>query len=393
MNIFERYDNESLTEYVVRLADKKKQDKLITWQGIADAIEVEFGVSRSERWVRRLANDSMIQDSSLDELEKAAFDLDEKRLALKKERVKLSDERAQNNAYVRKLAREETIKEIAAQTAQEIGSKKLLPTYNFVTRSAKDDVEAILCISDWHYGIEIKNPWNEFNPEICKTRVACLRDKVIEHIKTHKVSKLHIANLGDLIAGRIHLGLRLESRFDVITQTIQVSEILAEFISALSKYVEIKYYDVLDNHSRLEPNKNDAQDLETLARIIPWYLKERLKDNSKVEVCENEFGWDLMTFEAAGHKVIGVHGDKDKPLTVIDHVSMMTERHYDLVLTAHLHHFSCDEKNRAVAVSNSSLMGTDSFAQKLRLSATPSQNLIIVSKNNPTECIYRITLK
>ena len=335
----------------------------------------------------------MIQDSSLDELEKAAFDLDEKRLALKKERVKLSDERAQNNAYVRKLAREETIKEIAAQTAQEIGSKKLLPTYNFVTRNAKDDIEAILCISDWHYGIEIKNPWNEFNPEICRTRVACLRDKVIEHIKTHKVSKLHIANLGDLIAGRIHLGLRLESRFDVITQTIQVSEILAEFISALSKYVEIKYYDVLDNHSRLEPNKNDAQDLETLARIIPWYLKERLKDNSKVEVCENEFGWDLMTFEAAGHKVIGVHGDKDKPLTVIDHVSMMTERHYDLVLTAHLHHFSCDEKNRAVAVSNSSLMGTDSFAQKLRLSATPSQNLIIVSKNNPTECIYRITLK
>ena len=31
---------------------------------------------------------------------------------IKKERIKLSDERTQNNAYIRRISREETIKEI-----------------------------------------------------------------------------------------------------------------------------------------------------------------------------------------------------------------------------------------------------------------------------------------
>lgn len=395
---YKRQSNESLDAFLLRLAEEKKINKNITWQGIADALGINFGIEKSERWVRRkVAELSFGEDDTnsveeIDDLSVEAKKVFEKTLEMRKERVKIADERTQVNAYVRKLSREETLKEIAFETAKELSSKKLLPVYNSLSRVVDPEKEAILCISDWHYGIEIKNPWNEFSPEVCRNRVAQLRDKVIEHLKTHKIGKLYIANLGDLIAGRIHLGLRLDSRIDVITQTIQVSEILAEFMSSISKYVEINYYDVLDNHSRLEPNKNDAQDLETLARIIPWYLKERLKENTKIQICENKFGWDLMTFESLGHKIIGVHGDKDKPLAVIDHVSMMTEQHYDLVLTAHLHHYACDEKNRTICVSNSSLMGTDSFAQKLRLSATPSQNLIILSRGNPTECIYRITL-
>ena len=37
-------------------------------------------------------------------------------------------------------------------------------------------------------------------------------------------------------------------------------------------------------------------------------------------------------------------------------------------------------------------MGTDDYAQQLRLSSKPSQNLIIVSKENPVECVYKINL-
>ena len=70
----------------------------------------------------------------------------------------------------------------------------------------------------------------------------------------------------------------------------------------------------------------------------------------------------------------------------------MTQKHYDLVCAAHLHHFNCEEKNETVLVSNSSLMGTDEYAEKLRLSAKPSQCLIIVSKENAVEQIYKINL-
>ena len=395
MDIFERLADETLENYILRLSDAKKFDKQITWQSIADNISIQFGIVRSESWVRSVVRKSMdLEDGEelLSSILEAKQSLVDKTLELKKERVKLQDERTQNNAYVRKLAREDTIKEIAFEVANKFNETKFLPRYNNIKNVTNVDKEAILCVSDWHYGLDFKNPWNEFSPEICRDRVAKLRDKTIEYLKKHKISKLHLVNLQDLIAGRIHLGLRLESRYDVITQTIHVSEILAELISSLSRYVYVDYYDSLDNHSRIEPNKNDAQDLETLCRIIPWYLKERLKDNEKVAFKENTFGYDLITFETLGYKVIAAHGDRD-PVKNIDHLSMMTEQHYDILLTAHMHHFNCEEKNRCVALGNSSLMGVDSYAQKLRLSADPSQNLIIVSKDNPVECVYRILLK
>jgi hypothetical protein len=71
---------------------------------------------------------------------------------------------------------------------------------------------------------------------------------------------------------------------------------------------------------------------------------------------------------------------------------MMTEQHYDMLLIAHEHHFQCNEKNKTIALGNGTLMGTDGYAQKLRLSSTPSQNFIVVTKENVTECIYRIIL-
>ena len=395
MNIFERLADESLENYILRLSDAKRSDKTITWQSIADNVGVQFGVVRSESWVRRVVKESLnLVDGEdlLTSLEEAKQSLVDKTLELKKERVKLQDERTQNNAYVRKLAREETIREIASSAAKEISSKKFLPTYNTINKPTNSEKEAILCISDWHYGLDFKNPWNEFSPEICKQRVAKLRDKTIEYLRKDRISKLHLVNLQDLIAGRIHLGLRLESRFDVITQTLHVSEILAELITALTKYVSVDYYDVLDNHSRLEPIKSDAQDLETLCRIIPWYLKERLKDNKKFTLNKNVWGDEIASFDVLGYKIIGVHGHKDSPTSVLSKMNNFTNMHNDIILMAHRHHMSMDESCNTALVCNGSLMGTDSFASGLRLTSQPSQCLILCDKNIGLECIYRIAL-
>ena len=392
--IFIKKEGESITNYVLRLAEERKTNRQVTWQGIADALFTQYGVARSEAWVRKLVKDELgllsEEEELLEALNEAKSDLDSKLLDLKKERVKVGDERTQNQAYVRKLSREETLKEIALLTAQEMSSKKLLSEPTLKT-NLNNECEAILCIGDWHYGMDFKNPWNEYSPEICKKRVAELRDKTIAYLKKNNCSLLHLVNLQDLIAGRIHLGLRLESRFDVITQTMQVAEILAEFISDLSDVCPVNYYDSLDNHSRLEPSKSDAQDLETLCRMIPWYLKERLKSNEDVLICENEYGHDLVTFETLGHKVIASHGDRDTKGRALN-LAGMTKEFYDLILTAHLHHFWADSCNNMSMIGNGSLMGTDTFAKNLRLNSDPSQTLIIVTPENVREAIHIITL-
>jgi hypothetical protein len=248
----------------------------------------------------------------------------------------------------------------------------------------------ILVLSDWHYGLEVNTYFNRYNPKICKLRLQMLLDKVIEKGVQLGFTKLYIVNLSDLIAGRIHQTIRLQSRIDVITQTMEVSEILAEFMHNLSKYFQIEYYDCLDNHSRIEPNKKESLDLESLTRITSWYLKERFRDIDSVTINDNDVSEDIITFEVLGHKVVATHGHKDKSDQVIDNLSLFTQDHYDLVLSAHEHHFSADEKNNTVRFSYGTLMGSDDYSESLRLTSTPSQLLIVASEDNITEYVCRI---
>ena len=400
--------DEEVLETIEELISKKIVYGL-TWQGIADRIFDSYNVDRSEKWYRDYAKKFSIEiiDPTEDEnyevegiteetIEDEYDDIDEEailkalKLEVQKEKVKLSDERIQNNAYIRAMAREETLKEIAADFADKMNKEKVLKDYE--SHFCVGDTSAILQLSDWHFGMEIDSYFNKYNPEIAVQRLEKLKNQVIEKCQKNNVQTLYVVNLSDLIAGRIHLQIRLQSRFDVIDQVMKVSELLAEFLTQLSKHFNVEYYDCLDNHSRLEPNKALSMKLESLSRIVTWYLKDRqLNDNINIHT-NNTYGMDIIDFNIGKFNILGVHGDIDKPATIVKTLTTYTQKHYDMILTAHYHHFSADEENNTLVISNGSLMGTDTYAQDLRLTSAPSQNLIIVSDNNVCECIYRINL-
>lgn len=381
-------EGESFDDYKVRVYLLKQRGEIdLTWIQIAEMFKQTFGIAKHDTtWLR----DSQRTLSAHNNLQ--VDNIEEIILTIKKERCKLADERAQNNAYIRRLSREETIKEIAIEAAKEMSSKKVLPTYDTLVFTNKNQ-EAIIQISDWHYGIEIDNFLNRFDPEECVKRVAMLLEHAKTYLNMKHVRKIHVVNLGDLIAGRIHSQIRLQSRYDVVTQTLHIAEILAEFLTELSSIAPVEYYDCLDNHSRIEPDKTQHLDLESLARIIPWFLRYRLENNN-IHINVNSINEDIITFNVLDGKYVvgGVHGHKDRPQKVVDNLTMMTKIDFDLILTAHLHHFSCDEKNETVVVSNGSLMGTDSYAIDLRLSSTPSQNIIIVNDKTVIDDIHRVVL-
>lgn len=444
-----KQSHETHSQYIGRICASKKQFNL-TWKDVQQICNKELGVVHSDSWYRKGYKngdfdltifgtsgyvsvvttdqvdkayvDQKIQEATVttsassddccngdcencpdfleclytahETLEEQQEELNNTLLELRKEKVKVSDEKNQMRAYVRRIAREETIKEIASEFADKMNKKYLLPAPAEANRfnNEKQPREGILLLSDWHYGMVCDNAWNKFDPDICQKRVSTLLLRVCEQIQRNKLQKVTVLNLSDLIAGRIHTQIRIESRCDVITQTMEVSELLADFLNQLSLITKVDFYDCLDNHSRLEPNKNDSMDLESLVRIIPWYLRQRLSHNSQIRICDNEFSADIITCKVLSHDVIGVHGDHDSPINGIDKLSLMTHRHYDLFCTAHRHHMYCEEKNHCIIVGNSSLMGTDSYAEKLRLSCDPSQTLIIATEDNVCECIYRIKL-
>lgn len=377
-NLVEADNVDSAIEYLVR----NKETENLTWTDISDLINDYFGFSRSRHYYSR--NYSYMINEPIS--------VDDKILELQKERYKINDELTQNRAYIRRLSREDTIKEIAKNAVDNISKKKFLEPiiYDLSESKLREEKEGILCLSDWHYGIEINNAWNIYNPQIASQRLSQLLKEVIEIGEKENIYAINVLDLGDLIAGRIHLTIRLESRVDVITQIMDVSEMMCEFLNELANHFEVHYYSCVDNHSRLEPNKSDSLDLESLVRITYWYIKNRMGD--RIHIHSNEFGDDIITFKMYNFNVLAVHGDKDKPSQIIDSISRMTHSHYDLICTAHLHHFQCDEKNETVICGNGSLMGTDSYAASLRLSSRPSQNLIISTPKNVIQNIYRIVV-
>lgn len=411
-----KLEKESDMEYIYRICSLKEQLNL-TWKQIAELFKDNLGIYYSPSYYSKNfkagnfnAKIESITTSSCDGTCETCDDLPEclsewseqlsdkeeyvnrklHELAMKK--VEVSDLVTQNNAYIRRLSREQTIRDIAHDYAETMSGKKILEAPWLGNWANLSDAEGVLLLSDWHYGMVCDNPWNKFDPDICKERVSKLLAKAIQIIKKEEISHLHVLDLADLIAGRIHTQIRIESRFDVITQTMQVAEILAEFLNELSYHCEISFYSCLDNHSRLEPNKKESMDLESLARLIPWYLVERLKSNDCIEICENTYGADIITCKVAGHNVIGVHGDNDSPTHALERLSLMTHQHYAMLCTAHLHHMSLNEEHQSMVVSNSSLMGVDRYAEKLRLTSDPSQTFIVATPENVCECIYRIKL-
>lgn len=388
----------------------EKEIKEYTWDDIAEILNTENACNFSESFYRKrykqlleneveaLSNpekqESTIPntDTSLSESTPQTERLENLLREIRKEKAKLSDERVQNGAYIRAISREETLKEIARSAVEQISSRKILGNENVCISSGGNN-EAVLVISDWHYGLVCNNAWNKFSPEIAEQRINKLKHEVIRHCTDAEVSKLFVINLSDLICGRIHLPLRLESRFDVITQTMRVSEILSEFLDDLSAYFDIEYYDCEDNHSRVEPNKADSLHIENFTRIIKWYLSSRLSSNKRINIhVENEYSEDIISFYCNGFRFVAVHGDKDKMSNVVENLSLMTHERLDIVLTAHMHHFAGDEVNETVVLQNGALVGTDRYAASIRKSSVPSQNLIIVSQDNPTEDIHRIIL-
>lgn len=371
-----------MDQALLREVENKNQTKN-SWKTVAKTLSDELGETiteqsckkRYQRYLKKIDCDS----SDVVDQQKLLWTI--------------RDERNQVNEIVRKLSREETLKDIAKEVVEQLGNKcKLDPIQLEINSEAKSkaEKEAILQISDWHYGVNINSALNSYSTDICKERVQKLLREVATRCVLENVTKLTVVNLGDMIAGRIHYRITVNSRIDVITQVIEVTELISQFLYNLSKFVKIDYYDTLDNHGRIEPDKNKALELESLVRITTWVLKERLY--GIVNFYDNEFADDIATFKILNQKIIGVHGHKDPVVTLTQKLQMVTRTSYDLVLVAHNHSFGADESNETIVVRNGSLMGTDDHAMDHRWSSNPSQNLIFVTEENPIDSIQRILL-
>lgn len=304
------------------------------------------------------------------------------RQELYKEKCRVQDQKREYNKLLREQARYEHLVDRMEKAIEAVEPLKLGGCYE----PNPTEIEAVLILSDFHYGLEVDNVLNEYNTDIAKERLGILLDKVIYYCNIHRVQKLHLGLAGDLICGAIHLQSRVAAEEDLISQVINVSELLANFINSLKSNIpEVKVWGVIGNHSRVNADKKSNMPAENFERLIFKYIEMRLPS---VTVATNGLE-DWITFRVKDKLVFMTHGDKDSLGNIKLHAVNLLGEVPDRIYFGHIHHLNIKDDNGTEIVVNGSIVSTDEYAMGLRVHTKPYQILQVFDKD---VCTYKLEL-
>lgn len=392
---YKKKSDENENQYILRICSLKEQNSW-TWKDIAKILNNSLGNNFDESAYRKRYQHfkSMMNDneSNLFSEDNYLKRIREERRELEKAKKQFQDQRREYNKLIANSARYEHLEEELIKAAMNLNEKKMLTEHKHLLDVS--DNEALLILSDWHYGMVTDNIWNQFNVDICKQRVDELCQKAKSYLKTHHVNTLHIMLLGDFINGSIHSTVRVASEENTCEQLMHVSELLAETIFELSSVVnEVKVYSTYGNHARTIQNKNDSIHSDNLERILPWWLKCRFMLNNKVNIYDMPY--EFIECYICGHSVIGVHGDLENFGKLgIDMYTLFSKQYgidVEYVFMGDKHHNRQYDTYGIETTLVSSLCGTDNYANEKRLYAKAGQTLCIFNEDVGKVCTYNIT--
>lgn len=396
-NNLKRLDGETQDQYFYRVCSMK-ESLGFTWPQMTEIFNAEFGCSKGDTAYRKQwAAFNKVFNANADKLvgENAyTNELQEQLDEIYKAKRQLWDQRREYNKILASDARAEHLTEKLIEVANAMPMHDYSDMFEF--KSIDSNKEAVLLLSDWHYGQVSNNIWNTYNTTICKERVAKLFDKVSMALQEHCVKKLHIVLLGDLVNGSIHTSSRVAAEENTCEQLMHVSEIIANFINTLSVFVEsIDVYSTYGNHARTIQNKEDSIHSDNLERIVPWWLKQRLKINPRINIIDSEF-YEFIYFNVCGYNVVCTHGDLDQfkqlGLTINSLFSKKYGKTIDYTFSGDKHHLESFEQFGIESTLVGSLCGTDEFANNKRLYSKPMQTLCIFTPVDGKLCSYNIKL-
>ena len=320
-------------------------------------------------------------------------ELDRKKIELQAERQKFYDQRNAFNKLVRERSRQEELNEILVKSIQEGDLPRLdyeFDPYGVVTQSAND---LLVSLNDIHYGATVENYWNTYNSDICREMMCRYLDRIIQIARTHSSQNCIIWANGDEISGNIHKSITVTNKENVIEQIKGVSELIAEFIAELSKhFVTVTFVSVAGNHSRLDPNKDNALVSERLDDLIEWYLAARLQSFENVIIGGGEKVDETMyLIDVRGKTYCGVHGDFDGSPSKIQALQTMARKPLYAVLSGHLHHCKIDDVQGIRTIMAGSFLGMDDYCVQKRIYGRPEQ-MVCVCDETGVRCSYNVSL-
>ena len=410
MNIekFDKLEDETSEEYQVRLSNLKLiEGEDLDWEDIKELLSSEkhrdtlrregYGIALASKVFENKIN--KIYEEHYKELkevknevnkeisDKRIKEIDNKVLQLEKEKIKLKDQRNDLNAIKRTIARTEHLMECMEDKIEELGkAKPLLGNVELIQQTSER--EGVVVLTDIHYGADVDNILDCYNPKICEEKLNYFLVKIIQYAEENKITTLNVLGLGDFITGLIHNINRIDSRLLITEQVINISELIAEFINELSKRFYVRYALINGNHSRIVAEKDNSREEENFTEFIRPFVKSRLRDNRNVEYIEHK-DCGIIEVDILGNKCLGIHGDNDRDKN-LDRLIQMYDYPIDYIFRGHFHQAKQFDVNTTTVICGGAF-GSEGYAKKGRLYNKPIQKFVVFDKYGIV-CSYDINL-
>lgn len=395
-SVLNKRPDESNFEYHRRIIEGKLGDKTLSDYDYSELSTYAYGKEYSTDVARRMFYGSKRTLDCLSEerIEKVCDSeivskIDEKMIELRKERQKFYDQRNAFNKVIRDRSRQEELNEILVNAVHS-GNLPQLNYMPMITEPTGKDL--LVSLNDIHYGIDIHNAWNTYNPDICRDMMVKYLHRILEIAETHQSDDCIVYNCGDSISGKIHPTIQISNKENVIEQVKGVSELIAEFLAELSSHFRsVRYYSVSGNHSRLDTKENSPYD-ERLDDLIEWYLKARLQEFENICIdSDSRIDPTMFLMDIRGKTYCGVHGDYDGTPDKVAALKTMAQKPLYAILSGHKHHNMCNVVQGVKTVMSGGFLGIDDFCIQKRIFGQPEQ-MVCVCDDTGIVCHYDVEL-
>ena len=398
--ILERKEGETEIQYLWSIGKMVDDGKIGSWKDIIPTLKKQNREEEKDYDKTEYRKKYQAAKKFYDEIFSQQGDEDFKKeqeeilREIKKEKIKLRDERTESNRGIRIEARVEDkldyFEKIIANQGK-IDYKPLKPAERELIKT-KSDNDLVIMLSDLHIGQTFASAWGRYNLEVAKDRMNQYLNKIIEIKDRHNSENCFVTLQGDMISNSIHKTIAITNRENVIEQVISASEIITAFLAELSKiFNNVTVVSVVGNHSRID-KKEDALKDERLDTLIEWYAKSKLENFENIEFIE-PYDNTFNCFVVRNKHYFIVHGDYDKfDMAGVAKLSMMAGYFPYCILFGHRHFPATTEINGIKLIQSGSFPGAgDDHTIELRLSGKPSQTVLVCNEDG-IECNYTVEL-
>ncbi len=391
---------ETEEQFLWKVGNLVDSGKIESWESVNNIVNSEIlgndeTLWRTESaWRKRYQAGKKFYDNCFSKMESGEYQkkLDNLNRELQRNTIKYRDQRRAWNKQNYDNSRFDETMGIFEEIIPTIGNVNFkvheIPQIN-------GDTDLLCCLADLHIGQTFKSFFGEYNSLIAKQRLNEYLDEVLKIAKLHNASKIHVVSIGDQISGFIHQTIQISNKENVVEQVKLAIEYISSFCYELTKYFEhVYFYNIPGNHSRLNPNKNNAVKDERLDDLIGWTICELLKHiNNFHDMTHRKFDSTIGEANIREKNYLLLHGDMDSiNKTGIGNLVTMIGYCPEYIICGHKHTPAMNEFNGITVYQSGSLAGSgDDHTIQNRLSGKPSQTVLVCNERG-VQCCYNVKL-